>query len=238
MDSDNESSLKNLKTVKENFDDFCRESAGLNTGKIPRFCIENHHHFQLQKEENRKLSVLELLLLNVQYQKAYNRAMDAFYAAKDAVAEALFKARADFKEVKNSHENLLARADTMIDGTKVFVGEDNEIYTEHGKRLSEAQKHLVEHREGSPTWEQFKQSELNIKQRQFRFEKLMGYQSRLNEIGEQLHDNDKAFELEGLGDVTDELHSIRDESTNIEVLKEDFSAKAQNKNLAPLNLSF
>tara|TARA_Y100001949_G_scaffold117195_1_gene99641 strand:- start:665 stop:1384 length:720 start_codon:yes stop_codon:yes gene_type:complete len=116
---------------------------GRNSGSDRYSAKRQHADDQKRKQaEKQRLTALEMLLLDAEYRAAWQNAMNAINRAREAVNDALARAKTELEAAQQAHNLLMENAATFGDEA-VFLDEDGYFYTMDGERLSDDDMLLV-----------------------------------------------------------------------------------------------
>lgn len=141
--------------------DLNHEIAGVDSGRMQRFLLENalfpRSENSEKKKSERAMTMLRYLLENdAQYAKRYFEVAEKLDEAQQAVGGALSdiaqRTAVSDRELQNLRDNSAKRED----GTSVFRSSDGSIYTQGGQRLSDEDAQEVDIPDGAPSWEEYK----------------------------------------------------------------------------------
>lgn len=193
--------------------DYATEIMGETAGRIARFLPDSAVDFygddKKKKEERRHLSMLEQLMLDAAYKAAYDTAIRTLYETQNAVYEALKESGEALQLAEAKHNDILERASTMSDGTRVFLDDDGNAYTEDGRKLTEDEYVQVEWKDNSPSWSEFKDSTETVEKEHERNTQIQRHSDRLDQIEREIRDAENPPSKEKLEELTKEMEEIQ-----------------------------
>lgn len=198
------------KDRQHDWNDFNNELSGLEVGRPQRFLTDNevdaYGDDRKKKEERRHLSRIEQLLMDEAYKAAYQDAMRSLYETQHAVYEALKESAQELALAEALNQDILDRASTLSDGTRVFLDDDGSAYTEDGRKLTEEEFGEVEWRDDSPRWTEFKNSTDTLDKARDRNDQMQRHSDRVEEIERELDDHPDSQKR--VDELKDELDTI------------------------------
>ena len=206
MDKDFQQHVKKMDSQyqQELRDDYGRETSGQGgSGRIRRFVKGDDIRFNAKEEDKRKtLSTLQTLLLNdPEYRAAYEGAMGALNDAETAVYDALQESSEAVANARADLNNMLSQAQAFKEGTKIFLSEDGNIYTEHGRKLSDRETASIEINDKAPTWEVYQAKKKALADAEARHTQLLAYETELGDMRHRVEDEDHPVSKEELESI-------------------------------------
>ena len=217
------------------FDDLQNEISGRDVGRISRFLSKE----ALEAIKNIKgptgeqhFNLLDLLLLSdPEYATLYIEVWDTLDNTQNAIDQTLEDIEERLEKAEQNLSEIKDKAPELSDGTEVFRSEDRKnAYTEHERKLSEAEMSTVEWKEDSPDWEQYLASKNERDQVLRDKREVEDYQDAvLNPAREKLNDKDsppsKEEMKEILRDIKNRKPRILRETSGYEPVQNEISSK-------------
>ena len=153
--------LDNKSAAERDRIDLNHEMSGENVGRIQRFLTSDGDtrlgENSAKRKAEREMSMLMYMLENdSRYAAAYKQVQDTLDRARQAVSQALIDMNQRLAVSDRELQKMRDNAAELKDGTKVFKSRnDDSIYTEDGKRLSDVQAAEIHVPESAPSWEEY-----------------------------------------------------------------------------------
>jgi hypothetical protein len=177
---------------------------------------------QEQEAEKQRLTALEMLLLDDEYRAAWQNAMNAINRARDAVNDALARAKTELEAAQQAHNLLMENAATFGDEA-VFLDEDGYFYTMDGEQLSDDDMLLVNAPENPTMRAAIEDSADRLASAQERYAFVSGKDQELSTVEQKAHDPDKPIaSIQGLDSILKESEALRRSVVSIEEKDHNF----------------
>jgi hypothetical protein len=142
------------------FDDLQNEMAGLETGRVRRFLSEDardardpKRRAEAQAKETTRLHML--LMSDPAYAALYKGTFEKLREAEEATEKALLQAALTREDAERNLDDVLARAQRLEDGTRVFRDREGRAWTERGGQIDAATLDALEWRGNEPSYEEY-----------------------------------------------------------------------------------
>ncbi len=186
-------------------DDLQNEIAGRHVGRHKRFLISGGTDGSDAKERKAARdarTALDLMLLDPRYAKLYNSAMDALVDAEAKATETIELAVQALQQAREDLNDILDRAATLPDGTKVFRDAKGNIWTENDVLVDDVQAESIVWHGDEPTHEEYQTRKDMVRDVEDYLSQWRHYETDvLGQARDRLTDQDNplsASEVEGL----------------------------------------
>lgn len=191
-------------------DDYNNEIAGREVGRIRRFLPEDarpdNSGKRAERESNRISALLSLLQYDPAYAALYGETLDKLREAEAAAALALSQATSNLDQARTDLADALDGASTLADGTRVFRGQNGDVWTEDGKRVEGDALDEIVWRKGAVSHEEFLARKRAVDEGQHHVEAILRYQVEvLGHARDRLMDEDDPPSKEELEEIQDRI---------------------------------
>lgn len=150
-----------LESQKQEFADHQAEVAGIPNGKAERFLDGENSPRNRQTNERRARdkafqTQLDLLMMNPNFAKAYERVGEAIDSAQDKLNAAMEKLASRIEHLQDVITDMEERTAKLPDGSPVFQDANGDLMTADGRRLSAAEEAVLLNPENLLSYEQYK----------------------------------------------------------------------------------
>lgn len=200
-----------LQRQKGEFDDLQAELSGAPNGKVARFLTGDTSQKSKEEEKAERArqalqTQLDLMLMDPAYRAAWDRTNTLLSDTQDKLDAALLKVTANIERLSELVEGLEDKATKLPDGTAVFKAADGSVWTEDGRKLSDAEAASLNIPENAPSWEQYKGAQDALDGARARRDKLIGIQTDvLDPARQQLNDPDNPPSIDDIDDIGDKI---------------------------------
>jgi hypothetical protein len=197
-------------------DDLNVELAGLNNGRIARFLVgDDDRQGGPDSKKERRLrefrTQLDLLLNDPAYRAAWDQANTLLSDTQDKLDAALLKVTASIERLGELVEGLEDKATKLPDGTAVFKAADGSVWTEDGRKLSDAEAASLNIPVNAPSWEQYKGAQEALDSARARRDRLIGIQTEtVDPLRRELNDPDHPPSKERLEEIKKTLEQVNE----------------------------
>ncbi|WP_193169971.1 hypothetical protein [Nisaea nitritireducens] len=189
------------------------ELAGTLSGYLGTRLPEHHDSKQGSRErkaekEKAALSRLEMLLSDPVYADLYYETADMLRDTEIATEATLVAARKALDKAKAEFDELMDRANTLPDGTKVFRDSiTGVVYDEHGNQVTGDDLASIVWKDGAPEYNDYRSGKSEFDAARKRVDDLRGFQDRLGDYRNRLEDPDNPPSADDLRDMQDDIES-------------------------------
>lgn len=198
--------------MEQDREDLNNERAGREVGRIQRFLPESAsaHAIKAKRERgDRHWSLLrQLLAQDAEYRALYDSTRDQLQKAEAATDAALTVADEDLHTANRSLNDMLDKASTLPDGTKVFRDQNGDVWRAGGTRVTGDDLDRIQWLDGAPSYRAYLALKQKVEDAQRRFDDLLRYQVDVlgNARNRLMNDDDPPSK--------DDLRKIQDDIKN------------------------
>ena len=205
-----------LQRQKGEFDDLQAELSGAPNGKVARFLTGDASPKSKEEEKAERArqafqTQLDLMLMDPAYCAAWDRTNTLLSDTQDKLDAALLKVTANIERLSELVEGLEDKATKLPDGTAVFKAADGSVWTEDGRKLSDAEAASLNIPENTPSWEQYKGAQDALESARARRDRLIGIQTEIvDPLRRELNDPDHPPSKERLEEIKKTLEQVNE----------------------------
>lgn len=206
----------------QDFDDLQNEASGNEVGRIPRFLSPEARAILIEKRNGKQsaaMSALDIMLLeNPEYAEFYGNAMDKLADYEQAAETALTNALDDAERGNVALKDIVERAATLPDGTRVFRDANGEVWSESGEKIARDVAEKIEWQGSEPSREVFLQQLKSNQAHEKAIIDIRLYQSDvLGTTREWMANPDKPPSMEDIQEKFDEIELRMPDSVRAEI---------------------
>lgn len=172
---------KPLSKAEQDRDDLANEMAGREVGRPKRFLPEDANPASQRKrretEREFQSRLMALLQSDPEYAVLYNDTMDRLREAEAATEIALAEAEQALHQANQDHEDILDRASTLPDGTKVFRDAEGNVRTADGRLVEGNEFDSIGWQDSAPSYEEFVAKKRALADAQATYDAILLYQT-------------------------------------------------------------
>ncbi|MEM7776515.1 MAG: hypothetical protein AAF732_12975 [Pseudomonadota bacterium] len=192
---------------RQDFDDLQNELAGRDTGRMRRFLSADAHESReggdKRERDAASLSRLQLMLASdPRYKALYDATFDRLRDAESQAATALALAIETQRAAQAELDDILAKAATLSDGSRVFKDKTGQVRREDGTIVDPAQAGTIAWRGNEPSYDDYRTARENLSATARTISEIERYQvDTLGSARDRLTDDDNPPDARELADI-------------------------------------